>query len=137
MLPAARMLGVCSGRYVLVMDHGDVLCWFCPYAVASFRMGGVCVPAPPSPYSQNAGAAGSPHIRSTFAAFADGRDAPAGADRPNPRDISNVVVFADDQPENERDMSTLVYIWGQVRVARLCTPPPIARLRSRAVHPAH
>jgi hypothetical protein len=86
----------------------------------------VLAPHPPLPFPgscslQNAGAAGTALIRSTFAAFADGHDAPAGADRPNPRDISNAVVFADDQPENERGMSTLVYIWGQVRVAWLCT----------------
>ena len=60
------------------------------------------------------GAAGTPLIRSTFAAYGDGRDTPAGANRPNPRLISNLIVAAATQPDNDRDMSTLVYIWGQV-----------------------
>jgi hypothetical protein len=64
--------------------------------------------------SQDVGAAGTPFLRSTYAAFGDGRDTPAGATRPNPRVISNRVAFADDQPDNDRDMSTLVYVWGQV-----------------------
>ena len=63
---------------------------------------------------QNIGAAGTPLLRSTFAVFADGHDAPTGASRPNPRVISNAVAFQDPQADNDRDMSTLAYIWGQV-----------------------
>lgn len=65
-------------------------------------------------FYQNAGAAGTPLIRTTYPAYGDGHDKPAGATRPNARIISNSIVFAADQPENDRDMSTLVYIWGQV-----------------------
>ena len=71
--------------------------------------------------AQDVGAAGRPLLRLAPAAFGDGHDTPAGADRPNPRDVSNSVVYLADQPESDRDMSTCVYIWGQVG-GWLCPP---------------
>lgn len=53
-------------------------------------------------------------MRATIPAYGDGHDTPSGASRPNPRVISNNIVAALDQPDNDRDMSTLAYIWGQV-----------------------
>jgi hypothetical protein len=39
----------------------------------------------------------------------------AGSNRPNPRDISNKVSQSTLVIDNDRYMSPLVYIWGQVR----------------------
>jgi hypothetical protein len=54
-------------------------------------------------------------MRASFAAFADGHEAPAGPNRPGPRDISNALFFSESQPRNDRDMSSLVFAWAQVR----------------------
>ncbi len=61
------------------------------------------------------GSAGTPFIRVTYSAFADGKDTMAGSNRPNPRDISNKVSQSTLVIDNDRYMSPLVYIWGQVR----------------------
>jgi hypothetical protein len=61
------------------------------------------------------GAAGTPFIRVTYPAFADGKDAMAGPKRPNPREISNKVNHSPVVIDSDRFMSPLVYIWGQVR----------------------
>ncbi len=63
------------------------------------------------------GAAGTPFIRVTYPAFADGKNAMAGPNRPNPRDISNKVCESPVVIDSDRYMSPLVYIWGQVRFA--------------------
>ena len=62
-------------------------------------------------------AAGDPLMRASFAAFADGHAAPAGATRPGPRALSNALFVADTQPRNDRDMSSLVFAWAQVSLA--------------------
>ncbi len=69
----------------------------------------------PAAGPQDIGAAGTPLLRSTYAAFENGHDTPAGASRPSPREISNSVLFADTQPDvvNDRDLSSLAYTWGQ------------------------
>jgi peroxidase len=60
------------------------------------------------------GAAGSDLLRTAPAAYADGASAPAGADRPSAREISNVIVAQPpDTPTNSREMSAFVYAWGQ------------------------
>ena len=61
------------------------------------------------------GAAGTPFIRTTYAAFSDGKDAMAGPNRPNPRDISNKVSQSPIVIDSDRYLAPLVYIWGQVR----------------------
>ena len=64
------------------------------------------------------GAAGTPFIRTTYPAFADGKDAMAGPHRPNPREISNIVSESEVVFDSDRYLSALVYIWGQVRASR-------------------
>lgn len=60
------------------------------------------------------GSAGQAFLRVSAAAYADGLSSPSGADRPNPRAVSN-ALFAD--PEggvlNDRSMSAFMYAWGQ------------------------
>jgi peroxidase len=60
------------------------------------------------------GSAGEAFLRVSEAAYADGLASPSGADRPNPREVSN-ALFAD--PEggllNDRNLSAFVYAWGQ------------------------
>ena len=60
------------------------------------------------------GSAGQAFLRVSAAAYADGLSSPSGADRPNPRAVSN-ALFAD--PEggrlNDRTMSAFMYAWGQ------------------------
>lgn len=60
------------------------------------------------------GSAGQAFLRVSAAAYADGLSSPSGADRPNPRAVSN-ALFAD--PEggrlNDRAMSSFMYAWGQ------------------------
>src|SRR5262249_19195048 len=60
------------------------------------------------------GKAGVNLLRHAPAAYGDGISSPAGADRPSPRFVSNVI---DDQgtwdTTNDRLMSDFVYVWGQ------------------------
>lgn len=60
------------------------------------------------------GAAGQSYRRLVPAAYADSVGAPAGADRPNPRTISNAVIArpADARP-NRLGLSDLFWNWGQ------------------------
>ena len=59
------------------------------------------------------GSAGSDLLRFAPAAYADGISAPAGADRPGARAISNAVAVMKTEAPNERRMSSWVYGWGQ------------------------
>ena len=52
-------------------------------------------------------------IRQTEASYADGIDAPSGADRPNPREISNVVMDERGRAQDARKLSNMVWAWGQ------------------------
>jgi peroxidase len=54
-------------------------------------------------------------LRIAAAAYADGISAPAGADRPSARAISNAVMnqAADTDILNNRNLSAFVYAWGQ------------------------
>jgi peroxidase len=53
-------------------------------------------------------------LRVAGADYADGISEPAGADRPSAREISNVLSAQDpDTGSNERDLSALIYVWGQ------------------------
>lgn len=60
------------------------------------------------------GSAGSDLLRIAPAGYADGLSAPAGADRPSAREISNVVSAQGDvdTPSAQR-LSAMVYAWGQ------------------------
>ncbi len=59
------------------------------------------------------GSAGSAFLRMAEAAYADGISAPSGADRPNPRDISNALMSQLEATESASGMSNFVYAWGQ------------------------
>lgn len=53
-------------------------------------------------------------LRLTRPAYADGKSAPAGADRPSARAISNAIADQGDQDIiSDRDLSAFVYAWGQ------------------------
>lgn len=47
------------------------------------------------------------------AAYADGISDPGGAERPNPRAISNAVVAQDESIPNQRSLSAFMFVWGQ------------------------
>ncbi len=59
------------------------------------------------------GAASSPFQRVTDNAFADGYAAPAGADRPNARVISNAISNQTEFLPNEKGLSDFIWGWGQ------------------------
>lgn len=67
-----------------------------------------------NPANPDWGAANTDFLRKSPASYADGISAPAGVNRANPREISNVLAA---EPEgnqaNSRDVSAFVYIWGQ------------------------
>jgi hypothetical protein len=53
-------------------------------------------------------------MRMMPADYSDGISAPAGSDRPNPRDISNLVISQGDVDiPSERNLSAFVFQWGQ------------------------
>lgn len=61
------------------------------------------------------GKAGTDFLRKAPAAYADGVSAPAGADRPSARQVSNTVSDqGDDDVTNSRGLSAMVYAWGQL-----------------------
>src|SRR5262249_45486098 len=60
------------------------------------------------------GSAGTDLLRIAAAAYADGVSAPAGADRPGARVISNTIADQGDQDIiSDRDLSAMIYAWGQ------------------------
>ena len=60
------------------------------------------------------GAVGIDLLRLSPAAYADGVSTPAGADRPSARVISNAIAAQGPQDIlNNRDMSAMIYAWGQ------------------------
>ncbi len=52
-------------------------------------------------------------LRQSPAAYADGIDAPSGADRPGPREISNGVLEERGRFHDARKMSAMTWAWGQ------------------------
>jgi hypothetical protein len=59
------------------------------------------------------GSAGSDLLRMAPAAYADGISAPAGATRPSARAISNALAASDHKIPNSRDLSAMIFGWGQ------------------------
>lgn len=59
------------------------------------------------------GAANTPLRRVTRVAYGDGLSSPAGANRPNPRDISNLVLDQSKSVVNPFGASDYLWIWGQ------------------------
>ena len=57
--------------------------------------------------------AGSTYSRSVPPAYADSYEAPSGADRPNPRAVSNAVCAQDKITTDERQLSAFSWTWGQ------------------------
>lgn len=52
-------------------------------------------------------------LRRTEESYGDGLDSPSGADRPNPRHISNVVMNQRGRSQDSRKLSNMVWAWGQ------------------------
>src|SRR5262245_48228860 len=61
------------------------------------------------------GSTDEPLIRLTPSAYADGRSAPAGANRTSARHVSNVAMSHSSgvEIENARELSAFAYLWGQ------------------------
>jgi hypothetical protein len=60
------------------------------------------------------GSTGEQLLRVSPAEYADGISAPAGADRPGAREISNAIVaHSDEATPNDRNLTAYIYIWGQ------------------------
>lgn len=59
------------------------------------------------------GNANTPFLRLAPAAYGDGVDSPAGANRPSPRAVSNAVVAQSRLIPNARGASAMVWQWGQ------------------------
>lgn len=59
------------------------------------------------------GEAGSEYLRLVEPDYADGLSEPSGEDRPNARDVSNIVLSQEESIENERGLSDLFWQWGQ------------------------
>jgi len=59
------------------------------------------------------GAAGTALIRIAPTEYADGVAAPAGANRPSPRVLSNALSAQSDDEINDRNLTDFVYVWGQ------------------------
>jgi hypothetical protein len=60
------------------------------------------------------GSAGIDLLRTATAAYGDGVSTPAGADRPSPREISNVLSDQAGQDIlSDRNLSAMIYAWGQ------------------------
>lgn len=59
------------------------------------------------------GQAGTALRRLAPAAYADGRSALAGADRPGPREVSNAVAAQEDSIPNARGATDWIWQWGQ------------------------
>ena len=65
------------------------------------------------PHHDAWGAAGEGFVRRLQAAYADGVGAPSGAERANPRDISNAICAQTGSIPNPHGVSDFVWIWGQ------------------------
>lgn len=52
-------------------------------------------------------------LRQTPASYKDGISAPSGDDRPNPREISNIVMNERGRAQDSRGLSNMVWAWGQ------------------------
>ncbi len=52
-------------------------------------------------------------LRLVSTEYADGISAPAGEDRASPREISNTVVAQEEATVNDRNLTDLVWLWGQ------------------------
>src|SRR5262245_49341975 len=59
------------------------------------------------------GSAGADLVRIAPAAYANGFSTPGGVNRPSPRAISNTIVAQDGDVLNNRDLSAMVYAFGQ------------------------
>ena len=59
------------------------------------------------------GAAGANQLQYTTVGFTDGISMPAGADRPNPRIVSNAIFHQSNLLPDEMDLSDYAWVWGQ------------------------
>ncbi|MFI6642468.1 peroxidase family protein [Streptomyces sp. NPDC050504] len=94
-----------------------------PEAGAAGTAGGTAAPNPPvyrsvTGYGNNLkhperGAAGSVFLRRARVGYADGVSAPAGADRPSARVVSNIVCRQETDTLNAQRLTDLTWMWGQ------------------------
>jgi peroxidase len=59
------------------------------------------------------GTPGSNFLRKAEVDYADGISSPSGEDRPSPRAISNAVAAETEETLNERQLTAMIYAWGQ------------------------
>ncbi|TWU07704.1 peroxidase family protein [Stieleria varia] len=59
------------------------------------------------------GATGTEYIRLVDSDYADGISEPSGTDRASAREISNAVSTQTESIENDRGLSSLIWVWGQ------------------------
>lgn len=59
------------------------------------------------------GQAGTQLLRNTTVGYSDGVSSPAGADRPNARVLSNAIASQQGSIPNNRDLTSMVFQWGQ------------------------
>ncbi len=59
------------------------------------------------------GQAGIQLLRNTTIGYSDGISSPAGADRPNARVLSNAIASQEGSILNNRDLTSMVFQWGQ------------------------
>lgn len=59
------------------------------------------------------GAANTPLLRYTTVSYEDRVSLPAGSNRPNPREISNVIFQQDSLLDDPRGLSAITWVWGQ------------------------
>ena len=52
-------------------------------------------------------------LRLTTVEYADGVSSPAGTDLPSGREVSNAVIAQDESTPNDRNLTDIVWIWGQ------------------------
>ncbi|MGL5794625.1 MAG: peroxidase family protein, partial [Waterburya sp.] len=61
----------------------------------------------------NYGSTGSTFLNTAPLDFGDGISSPAGADRPNPRVISNTLAQQDENIQSDRGLTNLIWVFGQ------------------------
>jgi peroxidase len=59
------------------------------------------------------GSAGVDLLRNAVADYSDGISSPAGSHRPSARAVSNAIAASDADLLNDRNLSAMVYAWGQ------------------------
>ncbi len=70
------------------------------------------------------GSAGSPLLRRTANAYADGHSQPSGGERPNPREVSRFIQLQSVPIPNQDGASDFLWLWGQFLDHDISLTPP-------------